>query len=359
MIVATGMSGGVDSTMAAWLLKQQGHEVIGVTMRIYDSSVPIPDNGRSGCYGPAEARTIAAAKEAAEQIGVPHFVIPLEAEFKHWVLKYFRSEYRSGHTPNPCVVCNHKIKFGLLPEKAEQLGIKFDAFATGHYVIKEFDSSRNIYRLFRGADPKKDQSYFLFHLAQAQLKNTLFPLGAMTKDEIIAQARKAGFKKTAARKQSQDFINSDNYPALFAESDMEPGPITDTSGRLLGQHKGIVRYTIGQREGLGVASTERLYVKHLDAETNTVILGRRDEIMSASCRIKDPSWIAEHPPEDGTPCLVRPRYRHPGAKAIIHRENGKTWRIDFQEPQFALTPGQAAVCYAGNEMLGGGWIDAI
>ena len=351
------MSGGVDSTMAAWLLQRQGHRVLGLTMQIWDSSINLPDTGRSGCYGPGEARDIAAAQAAAAQLGIPHHVIGLSAEYKEWVLDYFRSEYRAGRTPNPCVVCNHRLKFGLLLERARSSGIAFDKFATGHYARVETDAATGLVRLLCGVDAKKDQSYFIARLTQAQLGQLVFPLGAMLKQDVLKLARNNGFDEVAAKEESQDFIESEDYSPLFQPCESQPGPITDTAGKVLGQHRGIIHYTIGQREGLGIAAAERLYVKEIRAATNTIILGRRDEVMSDFCRVSEVNWISGAPPADGTECRVRLRYRHAGVAAKLAAEPDGVWRVDFAESQFAVTPGQAAVFYVGDEVLGGGWIE--
>jgi tRNA-specific 2-thiouridylase len=357
--IAVGMSGGVDSTMAAWLLKQQGHEVIGLTMQIWDGAIAMPDEGRSGCYGPGECRDLAAAQAIAEKIGIRHVVISLAGDYNTCVLDYFRGEYRHGRTPNPCVVCNQKMKFGLLLEKAREQGVQFDIFATGHYAQVRLDAARGLYRLLQGADTRKDQSYFLARLTQEQLRQTRFPLGAMMKADVIRQARDAGFTEAAAREESQDFIESEDYTPLFTDADHRPGPVVDSAGHVLGQHRGIIHYTIGQREGLGIAAAERMYVKELRPETNTVVLGRRDEVMQTACAIEDASWISGTPPEDGISCRVRLRYRHPGVQAVLHCSPDGRWRADFAEPQFGVAPGQAAVCYDNNEVLGGGWIGNV
>jgi tRNA-specific 2-thiouridylase len=356
MTVAVGMSGGVDSTMAAWMLKQQGHDVVGLTMQLSDGLLSPSVERRSGCYGPGEVRDIAAAKAAAERIGIPHVTVTLAEEFRRCVLDYFREEYRAGRTPNPCVVCNREMKFGLLIERARQQGVRFDFFATGHYARVEFDEGRGLFRLLRGIDPSKDQSYFLARLTQDQLRQVLFPLGDWRKEAIISLAREVGLGEIADREESQDFLEGADYAPLFEPSDSQPGPIRDSTGRMLGRHRGIIHYTIGQRKGLGIASTERLYVKELQVDTNTIVLGRRDEVMMDSCRVEDASWISGAPPDNGTPCLARLRYRHCGANVTLHRESDEAWRAEFKEPQFAVAPGQAAVFYDGDEVLGGGWI---
>ena len=236
------------------------------------------------------------------------------------------------------------------------MGISFSHFATGHYARVELDTAHGLFRLLRGVDNGKDQSYFLARLTQEQLRQVLFPLGGMTKAEVVRLAREAGCGAIADREESQDFIESEDYGPLFQAGDSQPGPIVDTHGNMLGRHRGIIHYTVGQREGLGIAAAERLYVKELRPQTHTLVLGRRDEVMGLSCRMEDPSWISGTPQADGAACQVRLRYRHAGAQATVRRESDRTWRVDFAEPQFAVAPGQAAVLYDGDAVLGGGWI---
>ena len=356
LTIAVGMSGGVDSTMAAWLMQQEGHLVIGLTMQIWDGSVPLPDEGRSGCYGPGEARDLETARVVAERLGIRHLTVPLAGEYNRCVLDYFRQEYRCGRTPNPCVVCNQRLKFGYLLDRARELGVAFDAFATGHYARVVRDEHSGLFRLLRGVDSGKDQAYFLARLTQDQLRQTRFPLGGLHKTDVLQLARNAGYGDIADREESQDFIESQDYAPLFPAADRQPGPIVDTAGRVLGQHRGIIHYTIGQRAGLGVAAADRLYVQELRPDTNTVVLGRRADVLSEGCRVTEARWISGAPPVAGTACAVRLRYRHAGVPATLHPEPDGDWRADFAEPQFAVTPGQAAVFYAGDEVLGGGWI---
>lgn len=356
MTVAVGMSGGVDSTMAAWLLKQQGHALVGLTMQIWDGAVALPDQNRSGCYGPGEARDLESARAVADRLGIRHVTVPLAAAYSRCVLDPFRSEYRAGRTPNPCVLCNQKLKFGLLLEQARRQGIVFDTFATGHYARVALDTVRYFYTLRRGHDATKDQSYFLSRLTQDQLRQVCFPLGDRLKTDVVRMAREAGFGDIADREESQDFIESESYAPLFGPGDNRLGPLVDTAGRILGLHRGIVHYTVGQRQGLGVALGERLYVKELRPETNTVVLGKRAEVFRDSCRITEVNWIAGAPPPDASTCHIRLRYRHAGVTAVLHSLADGRWQADFAAPQFAVAPGQAAVFYLADEVLGGGWI---
>lgn len=235
--VLIGLSGGIDSSIAAWLLKQNGWNVVAATMSIYDGSIPIPPSDRSGCFGPREAFNIQSAIYAAERIGIPHYRINLAQDYRVAVLDYFRTEYLAGRTPNPCVQCNCKMKFGALQDYARKEGIQFDFFATGHFACVHFDPVCKRYCILRGVDSSKDQSYFISHLSQEQLSNLIFPLGEYHKAEVRAMAQKLGWLDLLGRSESQDFIACDNYSPLFRPSDAHPGKFIDKNGKVLGEHR--------------------------------------------------------------------------------------------------------------------------
>ena len=351
------MSGGVDSSVAAYLLQKQGYDVIGVTMQIWDGALKLPDMGRAGCFGPGETRDLESARAAATRLGIPHVAVSLTDQFKRYVLDYFRAEYRAGRTPNPCVVCNQRLKFGFLLDRAREQGITFDFFATGHYARVVRDDTTGRCSLLRGVDHKKDQSYFLARLTQEQLRQVLFPLGELTKPDVIHLAREAGFDDIVARKESQDFIESDDYSALFQPADDRPGPIVDTNGHILGQHHGIIHYTIGQREGLKLGGQKRpLYVVGLDASTNRVIVGPGDGLLRAEFEAADCNWPTIEPPATPMEVTVRIRYNHHGCQAVVEPVSAGRVRVRLEEPQRAVAPGQAAVFYRDDLVLGSGWI---
>ena len=353
------MSGGVDSSVAACLLQQQGYQVIGLTMQIWDGSLPLPDEGRSGCYGPGEARDIEAARTMARRLGIPHHVIALAPEYAAEVLDYFRTEYRAGRTPNPCVRCNRSMKFGLLLERARALGIAFDKFATGHYARVIQDSGSNRWHLMRSLDPAKDQTYFLSRLTQEQLSQVVFPLGAMTKTGVKALARELGFSDVADKPESQNFIESKNYGVVFGPGEQVPGPIVDTHGNLLGQHRGIVNYTVGQRKGLGIGgSATPVYVVRLDACSNTVVIGSHEDLYASRLVAHDLNWIGIPAlPDQPLPAQVKIRQQHKETPAMLGRGAGaNTIEAVFEKPQMAITPGQVAVFYDGDLVLGSGII---
>lgn len=359
--VAVGMSGGVDSTMAAALLLRQGCDVTGITMQTWDGPPAAHSSHAAGCYGPGALRSLEAARSMAARLGIRHAVIPLIDEFRSWVLDDFRREYLAGRTPNPCLVCNRRIKFGLLPEKARAMGMEFDRFATGHYARIEHDPARNRYRLRRGSDPGKDQSYFLARLSQEQLRQALFPLGAMPKHEVKALARELGFRDTADQKESSDFFAGADYTALFRENDIRPGPILDRDGRVLGRHKGIAHYTVGQRKGLGLGGGEPLYVTAIDGPRNALVVGPSREAFRDSLLAVGINWIGIDPPLETMRIEAQIRHRHRAADATLtplEDQPSPAARVQFDRPQMAIAPGQAVVFYRDDLALGGGTIAA-
>ncbi len=340
------MSGGLDSSVTAALLAEQGHEVIGLTAHLWREG--------SRCCSLDDARR---ARQVAEFLDIPHYLVNALGFFGERIVAPFVQEYAEGRTPSPCVRCNEVVKFGLLLREALALGCTH--LATGHYA--RLARREDGWHLSRGRDRRKDQSYFLHRLDQSQLAHVLFPLGDLTKPEVADLARAKNLP-VIHDSESQDlcFVNADGY-AEFIEKQRpnlhQPGPIVDTAGRVLGRHEGYYHFTIGQREGLGVAAAQRLYVKELHADTNTVVVAPLGETLAPGCRLADVHWIREAP-RGPIECAVQLRYRHAGARATVRPTGDGGAQVDFTEPQFAVTPGQAAVFYDGDDVLGGGWIVA-
>ena len=351
--VAVGLSGGVDSALTAYLLKQEGYNVIGITMSTYDGSIEMPVvEGRDGCFGPNEHKSIAAAKEVAKRLGIEHFVVPISEAYKKHVIEYFRREYRSGRTPNPCVRCNQAVKFGAMLLSAKQMGINFDYFATGHYARLDFKSPEEPF-LYQAIDESKDQSYFLSRLSFEQLSMVKFPLGDKRKQEIKELARQVGFADYATKKESQDFLECGDYSVLFDESDNVPGNFVDLNGNILGQHKGIIHYTIGQRKGLNIGGQkEPLFVVSIDAKNNTVVLGPREKLSCLTVKANDLNLLVDkNSPLLKSALNAKIRLGHKGAKAFIKEMSETEITIQFEEVQFAATPGQILVLYAGEGIV--------
>jgi tRNA-specific 2-thiouridylase len=341
MKIAIAMSGGIDSSVAAALLKQAGHEVVGLTMQTYD--------------GMSDAENDAAA--IARQLGIPHQVIDLRDAFSQQVISYFGDEYQKGRTPNPCVRCNRYIKFGTLREKARDGGAA--SFATGHYARIEKDHDGR-YLLKKGRDGQKDQSYFLSQLTQEQLYDTIFPIGHLRKTEVRKIAAELGLK-AAARPESREicFIPDNDHTRFLRENlglPETPGPITDDGGKRLGQHRGITSYTIGQRKGLKIASTEPLFVTDIIAEDNTITVGNKESTYATELIADNLNWIAIPAPDGPIKVNARIRYRHREAEAIVTPLDSNTVYVKFALPQPAITPGQVVVFYDGDCVLGGGTI---
>lgn len=357
--IAVGLSGGVDSALAAYQLKQAGHQVIGLTMAIWDGSVNIGAGGRPGCFGPGEHDDLRAAEEVAKRLGIRHAVIPLADEYKRSVLDYFRAEYRAGRTPNPCVRCNQSMKFGFMLESAHRLGLEFDAFATGHYAQLATRPSANAPLLLQAADVAKDQSYFLSRLSRAQLGSVLFPLGSMHKSEVKQWARDIGWEDFAAKPESQDFIECGDYSVLFAPEDSRPGEFVDRNGNVLGEHQGIIHYTIGQRKGLKLGGQSApLFVVAIEPKQNRVVLGHKDELYNSRISASQLNWLVDpaSPLLDG-PLTARIRLGHKGAHAHIVNRTADSIEVLFDEPQLSATPGQVLVLYSGNGVVASGIID--
>lgn len=360
MRILVGMSGGVDSSVTALLLKEQGHEVVGATMKIWSDEKHqrlAPSVGASckdACYGPNEKEDIESARKIAEKIGIPFYVFDCSKEYEQIVLDNFKEEYLSGRTPNPCVRCNSLIKFDVLPFLAKKSGLEFDKFATGHYARVELGENGR-YILKKGINPKKDQSYFLYKLRQNQLANILMPLGGHEKDEIREIAKKHGLA-VFDKPDSQDFYTGD-YNELL-EVKPKAGNIVDKSGKILGQHQGIWNYTIGQRKGIGIAHTSPLYVIDLNKERNEVIVGEADDTFNSSLVAVDLNWVSIENLNSEIKATAKVRSAQIPVEVIIKPVNDKV-EVTFVDPQKALTKGQSVVFYDGDVLLGGGIIDDV
>ena len=359
MKVAVGLSGGVDSSVAALLLREQGHEVVGITMKLWrPGRYKGGDNG--SCFGPGEEENIARASATAARLGIPYRVYDVFEEYDRAVVGYFRDTYLSGRTPNPCVRCNELVKFGLLPRLARAAGLDFDAFATGHYArIGErlkvkgegVEGEGKRYFLRRAKDAAKDQSYFLYRLSQEQLAQTLFPLGEMEKAEVRAVARKAGLD-VANRPDSQDFYSGDQAE-LIGAPDRE-GNIVDVHGKVLGRHRGYWHYTIGKRKGLGIGGGTPYYVVDLNACRNEVIVGFKEDAVRTELSVADMVWGALEPMDEPIPCRVKVRSAgEPKGPATLVGD-----RCVFPNGISGVAPGQSAVFYAADsdDILCGGII---
>ncbi len=352
--IIVAMSGGVDSSVAAVLLKEQDYEVIGVIMRIWSGDGPKEESGRHACYGPGEEEDIDDARSVAERLDIPFHVFDLREDYRATVLDYTRYEYLSGRTPNPCIRCNKMVKLGGLLDKVRDSGLVFDHVATGHYARVKYDGERERYLLMKGKDPDKDQSYGLYGLSQEQLRICLFPLGGSTKQEVRATAVRAGLD-VSDKVESQDFM-AGGHARLF-EATARPGPILDHQGKTLGEHRGIPFYTIGQRRGLGLPASEPLYVMSIDPGSNAIIVGTKDKLYKSECTASGLNWISIERLEGPMSVQAKIRYRHEESEAVITPLAEDKVCASFAEPQMAITPGQAMVFYDGDVVVGGGTIE--
>jgi len=366
MKIAVAMSGGVDSSAAAAILKQQGHELLGFTMQLWNQrrGISVDQNGEPLPSRCCSLDDVYDARRVAEELGFPFYVLNLEKEFERDVVQPFVTSYLSGETPIPCVACNSRLKFASLDRLATSLGC--EKVATGHYARVEFDEAANRYRLLRGRDPQKDQSYFLWELTQDQLSRALFPLGELSKNDT-RQAARDNQLAVAEKKESQEicFVPDgdyagfiDRYLAAERQLDRVPGAgeIVSAAGDVIGEHTGIHRYTIGQRRGIGIAGAEPLYVLGIDAPNNRIVVGNQEDLLNDEFTAAGVNWISLDSPAKPVRAEVRVRYRHTAAPAMITPLPSDRVRIKFDEPQRAITPGQATVFYREDEVIGGGWI---
>lgn len=348
--VVVAMSGGVDSAVAAGILARQGYDVVGITMRLWTIDDPDAPRGKKRCCSVEDTGD---AQRAADTLGIPHYVLNMEREFQDRVIDYFVDEYGKGRTPNPCLACNEHVKFRALLDRA----VAFDAdyLATGHYARIE-RSGR--WRLRRAVDPDKDQSYVLYTLGQAELAKTMFPVGAYSKTRIRELAREMRLE-LAEKPDSADicFVPDGDYKAFVrARLPQAAGRIEDGEGNAVGAHEGVAGFTIGQRRGIGIATGEPRFVTQIDAARNVVTVGGAQELMRDTLVADRVNWLAGAPPQAPLRCDVKIRYRTPAAPATVTALDGDGVRVQFDTPQRAITPGQAAVFYDGDEVLGGGAI---
>jgi len=357
---AVGLSGGVDSAVVAAMLLEKGYDVVGLTMKIWKDGMPFAapsaDTGRHGCYGPGEDEDIAVSERLCSSLGLPYRVVDLAEDYERLVLDYFRREYRAGRTPNPCIVCNREMKFGFLLERARASGIDFDVFATGHYA--RIVERQGIRYLARALSTDKDQSYFLYTLDSGLLGRVLFPLGELDKGAVRAKARALGLE-VADKAESQDFVSGGDYASLFADRPPEAGDFVDAEGRVIGRHRGLPFYTVGQRRGLGISTgPEPLYVLRLDAATNRVILGPGEGLFADGLVASSFRFQAGAAEGSEFRAFAKVRLAHRPAACRVEVGAGGEVRLVFDHPERAIAPGQSAVLYDEEGLvIGGGIID--
>ncbi len=355
--ILVAMSGGVDSSVAAAILKEDGHDVAGATIRTWASNQCADLNTRACCG----ITGVEDAREVADTLGIPYWVFNFEKDFKHHVVDYFAAEYALGRTPNPCIACNEHVKTRLFLHRARALG--YDTVATGHYAQVGYDETHASYYIEEGLDPSKDQSYVLFPLDQAFLPHFMLPVGRFTKDQIREKA-KALRLVTWNKPDSQEicFIPSNDYGKFlereYRQGQALPGVIRTKEGEILGQHEGYFHFTLGQRRGLGVAFSERLYVIDIDPQKNEVIVGTKEEVLNRKCLVGRMNWFLK-PKQESWRAHVKIRSQHTKAPATLRLLSDGFVQVVFDDPQDAITPGQGAVFYEGTRVIAGGWIEKV